>query len=384
MVRLRRSRDDVRRQLLWIASSAAFLAVGVVVILAVPRLQGEEGTWLAGLPLRLAQLSVPLCVAVAVLRHRLLEIDLIVNRAVMLRPGHRRWRPVGTCSSSWRRAAPSAPAASGPRCWPPPWSPWPSSRCANAWSESPTAWPSAPRRRPTRPSPTSAAGSARALTPWPCCPAVADAAAHAVSARRAVVVLHVEAGPDLTARWPASDQAPPTASTVDIPVVDRGEQLGVITIEMPPGRPLRPRDHRLLADLADQAGMAFRHARLTAELSGQVEQLRSHTHRLAESRRRLITAGDAERSRLERAIARQVMLHLTPLPDRLGQLSRVEPDGTTALDPPMILPLLQSLSISLEALREITRGVFPAQLGALRARPRHWSLCSHGVAAPDT
>ena len=84
VVRLRRSRDDVRRQVLWIGSSAAFLALGVVVILAVPRLMGEEGTWLAGLPLRIAQVSVPLCVAVAVLRHRLLEIDLIVNRAVML------------------------------------------------------------------------------------------------------------------------------------------------------------------------------------------------------------------------------------------------------------------------------------------------------------
>lgn len=81
VLRLRMARDDERRQILWIASSAVFLAIGVVVILAVPRLLGEQGTWLAGLPLRLAQLTVPLCVAVAVLRHRLLEIDLIVNRA---------------------------------------------------------------------------------------------------------------------------------------------------------------------------------------------------------------------------------------------------------------------------------------------------------------
>ena len=89
VVRLRRSRDDVRRQLLWIASAAALLAVGVVVILAVPRVTGVEGTWLAALPLRVAQVAVPLCVAVAVLRHRLLEIDLIVNRAVVLAAGHR-------------------------------------------------------------------------------------------------------------------------------------------------------------------------------------------------------------------------------------------------------------------------------------------------------
>lgn len=42
------------------AASALFLAIGVVVILAVPRIQGDEGTWLAGLPLRLGQLAVPL------------------------------------------------------------------------------------------------------------------------------------------------------------------------------------------------------------------------------------------------------------------------------------------------------------------------------------
>jgi hypothetical protein len=48
VLRLRRARDDERRQLLWIASSAAFLAFGVVCILVVPRIQGEEVTWLAG------------------------------------------------------------------------------------------------------------------------------------------------------------------------------------------------------------------------------------------------------------------------------------------------------------------------------------------------
>ena len=90
---------------------------------------------------------------------------------------------------------------------------------------------------------------------------------------------------------------------------------------MPAGHPLRPPERHLLADLADQAGLAFRNAQLTAELSAQVEQLSQQTHELAESRRRLITAGDAERSRLERAIAREVRPHLTPLSDRLRRLS---------------------------------------------------------------
>ena len=47
VLRLRRARDDERRQMLWIASSAVFLAVGVVIILAVPRIHGRGGN-LAG------------------------------------------------------------------------------------------------------------------------------------------------------------------------------------------------------------------------------------------------------------------------------------------------------------------------------------------------
>jgi signal transduction histidine kinase len=101
---------------------------------------------------------------------------------------------------------------------------------------------------------------------------------------------------------------------------------------------------------------------LTAELSGQVEQLGRRTIELAESRRRLITAADAERSRLERAIAREVLLHLHPLPDRLRQLSSARPAARPPVDPSSLEPLVESLNAALEALREITRGVFPAQL----------------------
>jgi signal transduction histidine kinase len=144
-----------------------------------------------------------------------------------------------------------------------------------------------------------------------------------------------------------------------------GERLGGITVRMPTGHPLRRRDHQLLADLADQAGLAFRNARLTVELSDQVEQLGARTHELSDSRRRLINAGDAERSRLERAIAGQVLPHLQPLPERLRQLSVVDSRGT---DPDVsalglsLDPMVGALNAALESLREITRGVFPAQL----------------------
>jgi signal transduction histidine kinase len=362
-LRLRRAADDVRRQLLWIASSAVFLAFGVVVVLSVPRLQGVAGTWLTGLPLRLGLLVVPLCVAVAVLRHRLLEIELIVNRALVFALA------AGLVAVGYVFVVVTVGLVVGGATG----GLWPSllATALVALAFQPL------RRRVVRVADRLAFGAAavpyealadfsRSLgdrpDPSELLPAVAEAAGHSVGASRVNVLLNVKAGPDLIATWPPSRVDNSTASRVAIPVVDRGERLGSITVEMPAGHPLRPREQRLLADLADQAGMAFRSVRLTAELSGEVEQLGYRTKELAESRLRLITVSDAERSRLENAIARQVVQHLAPLPKSLRHLSNLDAHATSALDAATLGPLVESLNAALEALREITRGVFPAQL----------------------
>jgi signal transduction histidine kinase len=113
-----------------------------------------------------------------------------------------------------------------------------------------------------------------------------------------------------------------------------------------------------LFDLANQSAIAFRNARLTAELAGQVDELRLRTGELVASRQRLITAGDAERRRLERAISRDVVAHLEPLPTALDRLAQ---DGHGA-NLEHLARLVAGADAALEALREITRGVFPAQL----------------------
>lgn len=362
-LRLRHARDDVRRQLLWIASSAAALAFGVVFVLVVPLVQGKDGTWLAALPMFVAYFALPLCVAVAVLRHRLFDIDVIVNRALVLALA------TGLVAVGYVLVVVVVGLAVGGTTG----GFWPSlfATAVVAMAFQPV------RRRVVGVADRLAFGAAaapyealadfsRRLGDSPAAsallPAVAEAAAHAVNASRATARLHVEGGPDLLGVWPlaAGGTAP---SGVEVRVVDRGERLGSITVAMPAGRPLRDREKRLLADLADQAGMAFRNARLTAELSSRVEQLGHRTRELTDSRQRLISAGDAERSRLERSIARQVVLHLAPLPERLRQLSDVDRDAPATLDPALLEPLVASSNAALEGLREITRGVFPAQLG---------------------
>jgi signal transduction histidine kinase len=154
-------------------------------------------------------------------------------------------------------------------------------------------------------------------------------------------------------------------------VTDGAERLGSLAIETAPGHPLRGSDTALLRDLADQAVIAFRNARLSAELSHRVEELDLQTRALGESRRRLITAGDAERSRLERAVTRDVAPHLERMPAQFDNLARGAAGPVTA---GLVQPLRAQAEAALEALREITRGVYPAQLGRSGLEPALRSL----------
>ena len=359
--RLRRARDDARRQLLWIASSAVLLAVGVVIILGVPAVQGGQATLPAALPLAIAQLAFPVCVAVAVLRHRLGEIELIVNRTAALALATTLIAAayvvvvvvVGLALGQGHGFLPSLLATALVALVFQPLRGW-VVRAADRFAFGAAAAPYealADFSRRLGDSPDAAA----------LLPAVAEAAAHAVNATRVTVVLHVEAGDDRIAVWPPYGLGAVDAD-LDVAVVDSGERLGSMAVTMPAGRPLRAHEQRLLVDLAAQTAMAFRNARLTAEVSAQVEQLGDHTRQLAESRRRLITAGDAERRRLEEAISRQVVAHLVPLPERLRRLSGTRDAGPVAVDVQLLEQSTLALQAALEELREITRGVFPAQL----------------------
>jgi hypothetical protein len=76
------------------------------------------------------------------------------------------------------------------------------------------------------------------------------------------------------------------------------------------------------------------------------------------SRRRLVIAADAERRRLARSINREVLPHLDTRPDRLDQLEQLAASVTSAL----------------EALRRISKGVFPpvlARRGVVAALRAH-------------
>jgi hypothetical protein len=355
--RLRRSTGVLRQQLRWIATAAALIPIGLIWLLVLQGVRRHaEQQWLDSLPLFLSYLLFPISVAIAMLRHRLYDIDVIINRAVLLAVatafvavGYITLVVVvgGNADGVWPSLLATAAVALA-------FQPLRSRavRVADRFAYGPRAVPyealaEFSRRLGDSPDPDTLL------------PAVADTASHAVHARRVTVRLVVAGGPERVATWPSerTETNQPDVPPVDIPVGDRDEVLGHIELEMAAGRSLRDRELTLLNDIADQAAIAFRNASLTAELTTRVEQLRLRTHELAESRRRLITAGDAERRRLERAIARDVVPHLEPLPEALDDLARTRECSSGRLE-----PLVAASSAALEALREITRGVFPAQL----------------------
>ncbi|HEU0103284.1 MAG TPA: hypothetical protein VFR07_13280 [Mycobacteriales bacterium] len=352
-LRLRSALGEVRRQLLWMATSATLLAGGFVFLLT----QDGGQRWWVTMPLYVAYLAFPLCTAVAVLRHRLFEVDLIVNRALLVSLA------TGLVAGGYVLTVVGVGAALGGST---------DSFELSLLATAVVALAFQPlRSRVVRLADRLAYGAAAApyealadlsrrlqasADPATLLVALADAAGTAVGARRATASLQVPGEADRVGTWPpGAHQA--RGPALQVPVEERGEQLGVLAVEMPPGRALRPKDERLLRDLAGQASVAFRNARLVDELAASVAGLATTAHDLALSRQRLVVAGDAERSGLERMITAEVLQHLEPLPGQLAALA-----AAPTVDPERLRTPIAAAGRALAALREITRGVFPAQL----------------------
>jgi len=368
VLRVRESQGDTRRQLLWITASAVLIA-GAVATSMVLDLAGVQWPWFV--PLQYATyVTLPVFTAVAVLRHRLFDIDVIVNRALV----------VALATALVGTAYVLVVVTLGPLLTD-------RAGTASLLATAAVAIAFQPlRRRVVRLADRLAYGAAAipydALAdfsrrlgdspdPATLLPTVAEAAVRAGRAHRATVRF----GGDRSSAWPAGAESRGGA-TVEVPVMDGSEQLGSIGVEMPPGHQLRGPELALLHDLAASAAVAFRATCLSDELAQQVEALDRQTRDLEASRRRLISAGDVERSRLERAIARDVIPHLSPMPARLSVLAADD------LAPADVEPLIAQATTALEALRDITRGVYPAQLVRSGLEPALRSLLgrSNGAA----
>ena len=150
-----------------------------------------------------------------------------------------------------------------------------------------------------------------------------------------------------------------------------GELLGALTVLKPRTEAVSAAEDRLLAQLASQAGLVLRNARLTAELQATIDDLRA-------SRRRLVQAQDAERQRIERNLHDGAQQQLVALRIQLGLLDAVAGDPAEVRE--AAGQLRDGLAAALDDLRALARGIYPPLLAdqglaaALEAQARRAAL----------
>ncbi len=154
-------------------------------------------------------------------------------------------------------------------------------------------------------------------------PRMAQVLAEGTGAERADVWLRNGAVWREAAVWPADaatsepfeaiDGALPPANGANrqVEVRHQGDLLGVLSVTKRGGELLTPMEENLLSHLAGQAGLVLKNVGLTADLRGRVDELRR-------SRQRLVTAQDQERRRLERNLHDGAQQHIVAIKVKLG------------------------------------------------------------------
>jgi signal transduction histidine kinase len=188
---------------------------------------------------------------------------------------------------------------------------------------------------------------------------LAHALADGLGANAVTVVLagHAEGPHHAAAAWPP--ESTPSASSVlaSAPVVDAGEVIGELKVWR--ATPLSQTEQRLLDDLAAQASLLIRNVCVTAELRLRLDELHA-------SRQRLVAAQDDERRRIERNLHDGAQQQLIAIAGRLGLAEGRPLDPQTAR---LFAELKVDVASALDDLRGIGRGLYPPLLASQGLRP---------------
>jgi signal transduction histidine kinase len=362
VIRLRRASGDERAQLKWFAYASAFL---VAAIIANSPLFGVGGNVLPGIAL----VMVPAAVGIAMFKYRLYDIDVVINKTVVVAV------LAAFVTAVYLAIVVGISAAIGTTGQP--------NVLLSIAATAIVALAFQPLRERARRLADRVVYGKRA-TPYEVLSEFSDRMAGSYStedvlprmarilgegtgATRTEVWLRVGDQLRLAAAWPEGSEPdmtmlpvledqPPEFPGSDraVPVRHQSELLGALTLTKPPSEPVAPAEEKLLSDLASQAGLMLRNVRLTAELQARLVDLRA-------SRQRLVAAQDQERRRLERDLhdgAQQQLVALA-VKQRLAEgLVRRDPDKAAQ----MLAGLQADTAEALENLRDLARGIYPPLL----------------------
>jgi signal transduction histidine kinase len=353
LLRLRRSRGDEREQLKWFAFAA--LVVVVVVILVSPLFGIPDWIQVLAFPL------IPIASAIAILKYRLYDIDVVINKTLV----------VGALAVFITLVYLAVVVGVGALVGA-------GGRPNAALSIAATAIVAVafqPLRERARRFANRVVYGRRA-TPYEVLsefsgrmgeslatedvlPRTAVIVGQGTGATRSEVWLRLGGELHLEAAWPEGrsgerslrlvDGEPPSipGAALQVPVRHRGELLGALAIAKPSNDPVSPAERKLVEDLAAQAGLVLRNVALISELRA--------------SRQRLVRAQDEERRKLERNLhdgAQQQLVALS-VQVRLAQ-SMVGSDDDRARA--MLDDVQTSSQAALEDLRDLARGIYPPLL----------------------
>src|SRR5579864_598895 len=181
--------------------------------------------------------------------------------------------------------------------------------------------------------------------------------------------------------FPVGSAVAPESATRTVLVQHGGQLLGLLAVKRKSGHLLTATEERLMDGLASQASLVLRNARLQDELKSQLIELH-------ESRRRLVSAQDEARRRLERDLHDGAQQNLVSLRMKLGLAATVARERPGSLEP-LLAEMQSELGDALDSLRSLARGVYPPLLeaeglkAAVRARARQVPISIDVQCAPE-
>jgi signal transduction histidine kinase len=161
-------------------------------------------------------------------------------------------------------------------------------------------------------------------------------------------------------------------ASLGLPVSHGGELLGALAVSKAPGDRLTPTEEELASHLASQAGLVLRNARLAEDLRARLDELQA-------SRKRLVATQDAERRSLERNLHDGAQQQLVALSVKVRLAQQLAASDRTAAAR-MVETLEKEARDAVETLRDLSRGIYPATLAhrglatALEAQARTASV----------